>query len=293
MRLLRKTASRPVILLRILILTARKFLAIEGPQRAAAFAYYAFFSLFPLVVLFVTIGSLFATPELAARRVLGYFESFAPVEAEMKRQVFETIVRVVKVRARFGILASAVLIWGSLHFFKALIRATNLAWGAPLHNWWRVPLKSLLLLVVMGSTLLVGIAVSVFSRAIRHALPMSDDLMAGLYATGLSVASILILFYGLTLFYKLTPRRATTFAEVWAGGLTAAVLLRLLGTVFVYYLSHFSQLNALYGTFGGIMALLLWIYFSGCIVVLGACLSAAQVELDRHSGSRARSKNLA
>jgi len=282
MRLLRKSTSRPVLLLRILILTTRKFFIIEGPQRAASFAYYAFFSLFPLVVLFVTIGSYFATPEIATRRVLGYFESFAPVEAETRRQVFETIVRVVKVRARYGILASAVLIWGSLHFFKALIRATNLAWGAPLHNWWRVPLKSLLLLIVMGSTLLVGIAVSVFSRVIRHALPMSDSVTAGLYTAGLSLASILILFYGLTLFYKLTPRRTTTFAEVWAGGLAAAVLLRFLGTAFVYYLSNFSQINALYGTFGGIMALLLWVYFSGCIVVLGACLSAAQAEL-RHA----------
>lgn len=290
MRLLRKSASRFVILVRILILTTRKFVAVEGPQRAAAFAYYAFFSLFPLVVLFVTLGSFFASPEIAARRVLGFFESFAPVETGMQHQVFETIVRVVKMRARFGIVASAVLIWGSLHFFKALIRATNLAWGAPMHNWWRAPLKSLLLLIVMGSTLAVGIAVSVFSRAIRHALPISDNMAAGLYAAGLSIASILILFYGLTLFYKLTPRRVTTFSEVWIGGLAAAILLRLLGTVFVYYLSNFSQLNALYGTFGGIMALLLWIYFSGCIVVLGACLSAAQAELHPRAGKRARSK---
>lgn len=267
------------MIFRILAATVRKFLEIEGPQRAAAFAYYAFFSLFPLVILFVTIGSYFVSRELAARRVLGYFESFAPVEPEMKRQVFETIVRVVKARAKFGIVASVVLVWGSLHFFKALIRATNKAWDAPLHTWWRIPLKSLLLLLVMGSTLLIGISVSVLSKVVRRGLPMADEMTAAAFSIGLSIASMGILFYGLVLFYKLAPRRPTRFAEVWVGGAVATILLRLLEFIFVLYLRNFSQLNAIYGTFGGIIALLVWIYFSGCIVVLGACLSSAQADL--------------
>ena len=276
---LSKRGSQPVIYFRILALTAHKFISIEGPQRSAAFAYYAFLSLFPLVVLFVTIGSFFVSRELAAHRVLNYFENFAPIEPEIKRQVFETIVRVVKARAKLGTAASVVLIWGSLHFFKALIRAANQAWNAPLHNWWRIPLKSLLLLLVMGSTLLVGITVSVLSKVARHALPMKDEITASVFGAGLSFASTAILFYGLTLFYKLAPRRPTRFAEVWIAGAAAAVLLRLLEVVFVFYVGNFSQLNAIYGTFGGIIALLLWIYLSGCIVVLGACLSAAQAEV--------------
>jgi Ca2+-transporting ATPase len=41
---------------------------------------------------------------------------------------------------------------------------------------------------------------------------------------------------------------------------------------------HDRDDNAIYGTFGGIMALLLWIYISGCIFIFGACLCAAQTE---------------
>jgi uncharacterized BrkB/YihY/UPF0761 family membrane protein len=44
-------------------------------------------------------------------------------------------------------------------------------------------------------------------------------------------------------------------------------------------MNHFATLNAVYGAFGGIMALLLWIYVSGCIFIFGACLCAGQAEM--------------
>jgi len=49
-------------------------------------------------------------------------------------------------------------------------------------------------------------------------------------------------------------------------------------SLFVIYLQDFATLNAVYGTFGGIMALLLWIYLSGCVFIFGACLCASQAE---------------
>jgi Ca2+-transporting ATPase len=48
--------------------------------------------------------------------------------------------------------------------------------------------------------------------------------------------------------------------------------------LFVIYLKDFATLNAVYGAFGGFMALLLWIYFSGGVFIFGACLCAAQAE---------------
>jgi len=60
--------------------------------------------------------------------------------------------------------------------------------------------------------------------------------------------------------------------------LCATVLLQAADSLFVIYLKYFATLNAVYGAFGGIMALLLWIYLSGCIFIFGACLCAAQAE---------------
>lgn len=89
---------------------------------------------------------------------------------------------------------------------------------------------------------------------------------------------LVVVFLSLSLFYKLAPRRLTRFSEVWAAALSATVLLRTGESLFVVYLERFATLNAVYGVFGGIMALLLWIYLSGCIIIVGACLCAAQGE---------------
>ena len=89
---------------------------------------------------------------------------------------------------------------------------------------------------------------------------------------------LLVLFVSLGMFYKLAPRRPTRFAEVWAAALSATLLLQVAESLFVIYLKNFATFNAVYGAFGGIMALLLWIYLSGCIFIFGACMSAVQAE---------------
>jgi YihY family inner membrane protein len=89
---------------------------------------------------------------------------------------------------------------------------------------------------------------------------------------------LLVVFLSLSLFYRLAPRRPTRFVEVWAAALCTTLLLPVAESLFVIYIKDFATLNAVYGAFGGIMALLLWIYFSGCIFIFGACLCAAQAE---------------
>ena len=76
-------------------------------------------------------------------------------------------------------------------------------------------------------------------------------------------------------------------AEVWGAALCATALLQGAEGLFVIYLKDFATLNAVYGAFGGIMALLLWIYLSGCIFIFGACLCAAWAE-----GSPARAQTV-
>ncbi|GAB6193962.1 YhjD/YihY/BrkB family envelope integrity protein [Desulfocastanea catecholica] len=71
----------------------------------------------------------------------------------------------------------------------------------------------------------------------------------------------------------------TRIAEAWAAALYATVLLRIGESLFVIYLHDFATLNVVYGAFGGVMALLLWIYVSGSVFIYGACLCAGQAEI--------------
>lgn len=114
---------------RFLLGAVARFEHIDGNQRGAAFAYYAFFSLFPLILVFVAVGSLFVDRDRAVNAVIGYLGSYVPLSAGMRRNVFDVISGVVRARGQAGVIATLVLFWSALRFFNALIRAVNRAWG--------------------------------------------------------------------------------------------------------------------------------------------------------------------
>jgi len=262
----------------ILSLAVKTFFRIDGAQWAGAFAFNAFFSLFPVLILFVTIASSFIDRVRAGTEVIAYMEGYVPISGEMQRYIFDAIGGVIQAREQAGAVALLVLVWTALYCFTTLICATNRAWGTEVYNWWRLPLKSLMLLGVTAGAVLVGMTTPVLAKMAKDWLFPVNDFRSWVYALGSFVIPLLVVFFGLSLFYRLAPRRPTQFTEVWAAALCATALLQAAESLFVIYLKSFATLNAVYGAFGGIMALLLWIYVSGCIFIFGACLCAAQAE---------------
>lgn len=263
----------------ILNLAVKKFLLIDGTQRAGAFAFNAFFSLFPLMILFVTFVSSFIDRNIAAVEVIASIESYVPINGEMQDYIFTAISGVINSREKATTIASLVLVWTAIQCFATLIVATNRAWGSEVYNWWRLPLKSLTLFGTTAGAVLFGMAVPVLIRMTRGWLFPMHDFRSWVYDLGSFFIPLVVVFFGLCLFYRFTPSRPTRFAEVWAAALCATVLLRMGESLFVIYLQDFATLNAVYGAFGGIMALLLWIYVSGCVFIYGACLCAGQAEI--------------
>lgn len=263
-----------------LTLAAQKFMTIDGGQRAAAFAYSAFFALFPLILLLVSLASVFFDKATAGTAVIAYIEKYLPLNAEVQQHIFDTVLRVARTRGQAGILALAMLTWAAMQFFTTLVHATNRAWGSEGHNWWRRPLKSLTLLAMMIVAVLVGVAVPVLGKMARSIFH-SAVFFPWVYSLWVFFVPWLALFFGLSVFYKLAPRRRTTFKEVWLPALFATILLHAAQTLFVLYLKHFSSFTAIYGAFGGIIALMLWIYVSGMIFIFSACLCAAQAATEK------------
>ena len=256
----------------------KTFLRIDGAQWAGAFAFNAFFSLLPLMILLVTIASSFVDRDRAGTEVVAYMESYVPISGEMQRHIFDAIAGVIQAREQAGAVALLILVWTALQCFTTLICATNRAWGTEVYSWWRLPLTSLVLLGVTAGAVLLGMAAPVLAKMAKDWVFPVNDFRSWVYALGSFVIPLLVVFLSLSLFYRLAPRRPTRFAEVWTAALCATALLQAAESLFVIYLTNFATFNAVYGAFGGIMALLLWIYLSGCIFIFGACLCAAQAE---------------
>jgi len=263
--------------------TVEIFLEIDAEQRAASFAYYALFSMVPLLALLLTLGSVFFTHAEIHRAI----EEFVPLGYPEQRMLWGMVTELQQARGSISAISILILSWTSLRFFQALVRAVNRAWHTVENPWWQTSLKNLAMIAVIGGGLLLGIVVPAIVQAVGKVLVAFESFLAGLFPTGellklVSAANLsrfivggVILFYTFVMLYKLAPRRRVAFRQVWMPALIVSLSLQALQVAFVNYLPRIINYNAVYGTVGGLMFLLMWVYISGMLIIAGGCMCAA------------------
>ena len=264
-----------------------KYNETDGEQRAASFAYYAFFALFPLVVLVITISTMFVRDSVgASEAIVAQVKERLPIDPEAADRVIRTIQSVVQSRTKASLIALAILAWSAVRFFQALVHGVNKAWGTKDYAWWRLPIKNFGMVCILASALLLGsFAPAVLNNVQyfywKHSWEFGLDFlfMNQLFNAGRFLLPPIVLFYGFLMFYKFAPRRRTLFREVWVSALTVTIGIDVLQRLFLLYTSNVTNFGALHGTFGSVVALLMWIYLTGSLIIFGGCLAAAQYEI--------------
>ena len=72
------------------------------------------------------------------------------------------------------------------------------------------------------------------------------------------------------LLYKLIPNTRTYWRDIWPGALLAAVLFEIARALFIFYINNYANYQLIYGSIASIIVLLVWIYYSAFIMILGA-----------------------
>jgi YihY family inner membrane protein len=266
----------------VLVRTVHLYLEIDGEQRAASFAYYVLFSLFPLIALLLTVGSRFLNPS----EIISTIDSFLPLETSQQKFIWESVTHLERSRSSIGAISVVILIWSSLRFFQALVRGVNRAWHTVEIPWWQVPLKNLFMIGITSSALFVGLLAPALLQGVRNALLAANTflrvhfpqfnlhLISDLLDLGRYFLGGAVLFYSFLMLYKIAPSRRVLFSQVWMPALLVTVALQACQIAFVNYLPRFVDYG-IYGAVGGLMLLLLWVYISGIIIIFGGCLCAA------------------
>ena len=282
------------MLLRTLWETAKTFAEIDGEQRAASFAYYALFSLFPLFALLLTSVSSFFEPAEVIRTT----ERFFPLGDAEQAFVWQMVASLERSRGSVSAVSIVILLWSSLRFFQALVRGVNRAWHTIEIPWWQLPLKNLLMIAVITSALLIGLVAPALLQGARKILVAFEDFIAAqipgvnfsligtIFEWGRYAVGGIVLFYSLTLLYMLAPRRRVYFRQVWAPAVVVALTLQFCQNAFVNYLPRIVNYNAIYGTVGVLMLLLLWVYLSGVMIIFGACLCSTAAKVGEENANR-------
>jgi len=276
---------------RVLGQSYARWVEADGKEGAAAFAYYLLLSFLPLVILLVTVGSLFVERDVATQAVVQWVKHYVPLSGEQEHSAVGNIASMLAARGKISLAAIPLLFWSSLQFLSVLIRSTNRIWHSPTYNWWRLPLKSLALLLITVSAVVIGILLPVMTRIYGDWLATRLGFPGWMFTMILQLIPWLVLYYGLIMIYRLAPSQTTQFSEVWFGALVATLLIWIGEGLFLLYGAHFMSFNALYGALGGIMAFLIWIYFTSCVCVFGICFCAALAQVRAKSAGSSQPAN--
>jgi membrane protein len=266
---LQKTKDRlltiPVLLL--IYRTARGSGDHDVAQRAAGVAYYAILSIFPLLLGLIAIFGFFLPSGNLQDELLKFVGNNFPGATDILKQ---NIANIVRLRGPVGILSFIFLLWGAGAMFSALSLAINRTWDINLHRSFFIRKASELIMALsMGILFLFSLGASAVISILREVihLPAASSLVAGAGSRLIAFLLILVVFL---LLYKLIPNTRTYWRNVWPGALLAAVLFEIARTLFVLYLENFANYQLIYGSITSIIALLVWIYYSAYIIILGA-----------------------
>jgi membrane protein len=248
----------------------------EAPSMGAAIAFYTLFSIAPILLIVVWVAGAFFAPDAVQAHVL----------TQMKILLGDAgaaAVRTLLVSARYGVgngwstaVGVVTLLIGATSVFAELQNSLNRIWRTPTPKdnlgVWRVVRSRLLsfgLVLGVGFLLLVSLVVSAALESVGSWLGafIADwhDLVVGLdIALGFAIATVLF-----AMIYKYVPREQITWGDVWIGALVTASLFTLGKMVIVVYLGRVAFSSA-YGVAGSFLVLLLWVYYSAQIFLLGA-----------------------
>jgi membrane protein len=246
----------------------------------------------PLLALLFALGS----PIFSQQEFIYALRQFFPVGHNELNFFWQIVERMEKSRGSVSIVSIIILTWASLRFFHALVHGVNRAWHLVEMRWWEGPLKNLAMLATLGSAVILGILAPVVlqtARNIAYSLeafflrsyfarlyPHIDlNFVFSLVDLGRYVLSTAVLFYAFSMLYMLAPRRKVKFSQIWLPAFLVTIFVQISQILFVNYLPRFINYNYVYGALGGLMFLLMWIYFCGLAILGGGCMCAAQARV--------------
>jgi membrane protein len=254
-----------------------KFIDDQGAYQAALLTYYGFVSLFPLLLLAVTILGFVLTGNPAAQQAVvnSALRNFPVIGDQIASNVHSLHGNVTALV--IGILVS---VYGGLGVTQAAINAMNQLWVVPVAE--RPTLgpaygRGALYLLIVAAGLITTTALSGLSTAVGTVLPGSAaaETVARIGSTLLAIAvNTGLIVVG----FRLLTFRNITFRQHLPGAIVAAIAWQLLLLVGTYLVTHELQgTSASYGVFGIVLGLLAWIYLSTLMILLCAELNTVRV----------------
>jgi membrane protein len=251
---------------------------------AASIAYYSLLSLFPFLLLIISILGAVTADEADRAKVLGFVFRYFPTRIDFMTDQLDAFRAD---RVRIGVAGGIGLVWASLGFFGAVTSAVNEAWGVEKQrSFWKHRLASFLLLVAATTAMAVALLFVSFLQ-VAESSRIGQSLAGAQWFIGLQTflfryLALVFLMIGTGLVFYFVPKARTRFRDVWVGAILTGFLWRAALSGFSWYVRQNERMMLIHGSITTVVVFLLWIYISSVILMYGVEFTAAYARLRRH-----------
>ncbi|MGI8630998.1 MAG: YihY/virulence factor BrkB family protein [Solirubrobacterales bacterium] len=251
---------------------------------AAALTYYAVLSLFPAIIVMVSLLGLFGGASVTAK-LLDIVGQLGPASAV---DTFKgPIENVSSSGASAGLVAFVVglagALWTASGYTGAFMRASNaifeVAEGRPFYKLRPVQLLVTLVMVVLVAVVAIALIVSgPLAQAVGGVIGLGDTAITVWQIAKWPVLLLLVSFIISVLYYFAPNLELKKFQWISPGGVLAVVIWVLASGAFAFYVANFGSYNKTYGAVAGVIVFLLWLYITNLAILFGQEINA---ELER------------
>jgi membrane protein len=262
----------------ILKRTASEFSDDKLTDWAAALTYYAILSIFPLLLVLISLVGL--AGESATQTLIDNMSAIAPGPAkDILTQAIQNLQKSQGAAGVLFVLGLAGALWSASGYIGAFMRAANAVWeveeGRPI--WKTIPLR-------LGVTLVMLILLTISALAVVITGPLAETVgnLVGLGSAAVTAwdiakwpVLILVVAFMIALLYYATPNvKHPKFQWVSPGSIVAVVLWIVASALFAFYVANFGSYNKTYGALGGVIVFLTWLWITNVVILFGAELNA-------------------
>jgi membrane protein len=242
--------------------------------RAAQLAYFFLLSLFPFIIFLLT---LVAYLPIEVENILALVGNYAPRDTMLF--INQNIINLLE--NKNGQLLSLGLLgtlFAASNGINALVKTMNRSYGIKETRPFIIArLISVVLTVAMFAVVLVALLLPVFGRLIGNYLFSFFGLsysFLDFWATARWVVSFIVFLLVLLFLYKIAPEKKVSFMEAFPGALFATVGWQGASLLFAFYVERFGKFSATYGSLGVVIVLMIWLYLSALVIIIGGELNA-------------------
>ncbi len=259
--------------------TVTEFSEDNGTDWAAALTYYGLLAMFPALIALVSLVGLVADPKATTDTLTQIVGTLAPSAGQALAGPVSSITAN---RAGAGIALIAGLagaLWSASGYVGAFTRASNVIYETPEGRpiWKLRPLQVLVTLIMVLLTAVLALSLVLTGpivTAVAGPLGIGGAAVTAWNIGKWPVMALLVLVMVGVLYYATPNVKLRGLKFVFPGALLAIAVWLVASVAFAFYVANFGSYNKTYGTLGGVVAFLVWVWITNVALLLGAELNA-------------------